>query len=208
VVLLQNGVGFQESVRLTLPAARVFSAVTTEGAFLEAELCVRHAGRGHTQLGLHPRAEAATAAALATELSGGGLAVEPVADIEAALWRKLAVNCAINPLTALHGCRNGRLLEDCVLYAEFSALCTELETVFAGLGRGAIARTLRDQASAVARATANNRSSMLQDLEAHRETEIDFITGQLCRVARGAGIPCPRNESLLADVRRRARASA
>jgi 2-dehydropantoate 2-reductase len=203
VVLLQNGMGFQQSVRAALGQARVFAAVTTEGAFLQGPLRVRHAGRGLTTLGLYPRAEATAAAALAAELGDGGLEVEAVSDIETALWRKLAVNCAINPLTALHRCPNGALLDDPALHAEFAALCTELERVFAALGHAGIAATLRAQASAVARATASNRSSMLQDIEAGRRTEIEFITGFLCRTARATGIACPRNEALLAAVRAR-----
>ena len=201
VVLLQNGIGFQQSICDSLPEARVFAALTTEGAFLEAPFCVRHAGRGHTVLGRFPRGGPEQASALAAELGGGGLSVEPVGDVASHLWRKLAVNCAINPLTALHRCRNGALLDDPALVAEFAALCDELERAFAALGHAEVAATLREQATRVARATAANRSSMLQDLEAGRPTEIEFITGYLCRAARAAGIACPRNDALLTAVR-------
>jgi 2-dehydropantoate 2-reductase len=203
VVLLQNGMGFQQVVRAALRRARVFAAVTTEGAFLEGPLRVRHAGRGLTTLGLYPRSANAEAAALATELGSGGLEVEAVGDIETALWRKLAVSCAINPLTALHRCPNGALLDDPALHAEFAALCTELEQVFAALGHTSIAATLRAQASAVARATATNRSSMLQDIESGRRTEIEYISGHLCRAATAAGVAAPLNQAVYAAIRGR-----
>jgi 2-dehydropantoate 2-reductase len=203
VVLLQNGMGFQQSVRAALGQARVFAAVNTEGAFLEGPLRVRHAGRGQTVLGLFPRADAVASVPLAAELGGGGLEVEAVSDIETALWRKLAVNCAINPLTALHRCPNGALLDDPALHAEFAALCTELERVFAALGHAGIAATLRAQASAVARATASNRSSMLQDIEAGRRTEIEYISGHLCRAADAAGVAAPLNQAVYAAIRAR-----
>jgi len=124
-------------------------------------------------------------------------------NIHQALWKKLAVNCAINPLTALHGCANGELLTQPALRREFDAVCAELAVILAGLGHADIAPGIAEEAARVARATAANRSSMRQDLEAGRETEIAFITGFLCERARAAGLSCPLNEALFAAVRAR-----
>ena len=68
------------------------------------------------------------------------------------------------------------------------------------LGQHAIAADLPATAAEVARRTAANRSSMLQDVLARRRTEIDFINGFLCRQADAAGIPCPLNRALRARV--------
>jgi 2-dehydropantoate 2-reductase len=203
VVLLQNGMGFHEAVATLLPQARVFCALTTEGAFLEGAFSVRHAGRGETLLGAWCAADAAAASAVASELGGSGLRVRLAENIHQALWKKLAVNCAINPLTALHGCANGELLTQPALRCEFDAVCAELAVILAGLGHADIAPGIAEEAARVARATAANRSSMRQDLEAGRETEIAFITGFLCERAREAGLPCPLNEALFAAVRAR-----
>lgn len=203
VVLLQNGMGFHGKVAALLPAARVFCALTTEGAFREAPFAVRHAGRGETVLGAWSTADESGADDLAAELSRGFLQVQPIANIHAALWRKLAVNCAINPLTALHGCANGELLDRPALRAEFDAVCAELAAILTALGHADIASSIAQDAARVARATAGNRSSMRQDLEAGRETEIAFISGFLCERAREAHVPCPLNAALCAAVRER-----
>ena len=202
VVLLQNGMGFHAAVAALLPRARIFCALSTEGAYRQGALHARHAGRGETLLGVFPGGNG-RAAELADELGRGFLSVRPTEDIVPALWAKLAVNCAINPLTALHGCSNGELLDRPALRHEFDALCAEIATVLAGLGHPQLAATVTADAARVARATAANRSSMRQDLEAGRRSEIGFITGFLCQHAQAAALPCPLNDALLAAVRQR-----
>ncbi len=203
VVLLQNGMGFHAEAAALLPRARIFCALTTEGAYLQSRLSVRHAGSGETLLGAFPGGADGGAAQLAAELGCGFLPVRPVENILPSLWAKLAINCAINPLTALHGCTNGELLERPGLRSEFDALCTEISGLLAGLGHPLLASAVAADAVRVARATAANRSSMLQDLEAGRRTEIRYITGFLCQNAKAAGLPCPRNDALFRAVRQR-----
>jgi 2-dehydropantoate 2-reductase len=203
IVLLQNGMGYQEPARALLPRARVYAAATTEGAWCEAPLRVHHAGRGATVVGRWPEGGLDEARSVAVALGGGLLALQPTATIAAELWRKLAVSCAINPLTALHACANGALLDDPGIAREFDALCAEIARVLAALGQPAIAAGVASAARQVARATAANRSSMLQDLRAGRRTEIDWITGHLCAEARRCGVPCPLNDALLAAVHAR-----
>ena len=202
VVLLQNGMGFQEAVRQLAPHARLFCAVTTEGAWLEEPFRVRHAGGGGTELGCWPSGNLPAAEAIAAELGAGFLPVSAVESVEPLLWRKLAVNCAINPLTALRGCCNGDLLE-AGHRQEFEALCAEISTVLRGLGHAGLAGRVAAEAEGVARATAANRSSMRQDLEAGRQTEIAFINGFLVERARERGIPCPLNTALCQRIRAR-----
>ncbi len=201
VLLLQNGIGFQDQAARSVPQAQLFCALSTEGAYLKAPFEVRHAGIGHTLVGAYPSGDFAGAEQLAVELRATGLDIRVTADIESALWRKLAVNCAINPLSAVHGCRNGALLDEPARHAEFLALCHEISAVLAARGRDELARTVAVDATAVARATAHNRSSMLQDLDAGRRTEIEYITGFLCRQAQEAGIPSPCNDALYAQIR-------
>ncbi|MFM7272842.1 MAG: ketopantoate reductase family protein, partial [Gammaproteobacteria bacterium] len=202
VVLLQNGMGFQEAVRQLAPHARLFCAVTTEGAWLEEPFRVRHAGGGGTELGCWPSGNLPAAESIAAELGAGFLPVRAVADVEPLLWRKLAVNCAINPLTALRGCCNGELL-DTGHRQEFEALCAEIFGVLHALGHTELAGRVAAEAEGVARATAPNRSSMRQDLDAGRQTEIAFINGFLVERARERGIPCPLNTALVEAIRAR-----
>lgn len=200
VVLLQNGMGFHDEALSLVGGARLFCALSTEGAWCPAPFHVRHAGRGVTLLGRYPRGPHEEAQALARALPTRRLEIRPVDDIEHEMWRKLAVNCTINALTAVHGCPNGALLEPGAAGEEFAALCAETATVLEALGQRAIAAELPTSAAEVARRTATNRSSMLQDVLARRRTEIDYINGFLCRRAEAAGVPCPFNRTLCAKV--------
>jgi 2-dehydropantoate 2-reductase len=125
-----------------------------------------------------------------------------VANIEPLLWRKLAVNCTINPLTALRGCCNGDVLGAQHRQA-FEALCAEISDVLRALGHTALAGRIASDAEGVARATAANRSSMRQDLDAGRQTEIAFINGFLVERAQEQGVPCPLNAALVEAIRAR-----
>jgi len=122
------------------------------------------------------------------------------ADIDSALWHKLAINCAINPLTAVHGCVNGELAEQPGLAAQVAGLCREISQVSYAAGYTATAQRIAQTAMDVIRATASNQSSMLQDVEAGRQTEINYITGYLLKVADAHGIPAPMNAALYEKV--------
>ncbi|MCB9176879.1 MAG: 2-dehydropantoate 2-reductase [Caldilineae bacterium] len=138
-----------------------------------------------------------------------GLATEVSDDIERLLWRKLAVNCAINPLTALEGIPNGALLADPALRERMRAAAREVAAVAAARGTdlGLDAAALAED---VARQTAANRSSMLQDLDRGAETEIEAICGAVLREGRRLGLPTPVNAALRRAVLARsgARSSA
>lgn len=200
VVLLQNGMGFHDQARTLIGSARLYCGLSTEGAWCPQPFHVRHAGRGTTLIGRYPGGTLDEVEPLAAELRHTGLEIRAVADIQQELWRKLAVNCAINALTAVHGCHNGALLEPGPINGEFVALCSEIARVLAALGHHTLAAALPDRAASVARDTAENRSSMLQDLKAGRRTEIDFINGFLCTQARAAGVAYPLNAALLTRI--------
>ena len=200
IVLLTNGMGLAEVARRLCPAAAIYCGTTTEGAYRESPNAVRHAGRGTTLIGSVAPGEPPhwfnRWLALPLECSWER-------NIEAALWQKLAINCAINPLTALHGCVNGDLVHNQQLRFEFEQLCEEIAAVSAALGYRRTANTIQAAAHDVAIATAANRSSMLQDVSAGRPTEIEFITGYLVCRADEIGFNAPRNRALLAAVPRR-----
>jgi 2-dehydropantoate 2-reductase len=124
----------------------------------------------------------------------GAPAAEPL------LWTKLAVNAAINPLSAILGLPNGELLRLPGARAQLIAAAAEVGVVAQAAGIALpvdpVARALQ-----VAEATAPNRSSMLQDVEAGRRTEIEAITGAVVARAEALGVPVPVNRELLAQVR-------
>ena len=196
VVLLHNGMGVIDTLREAYPALNLYAGTTTEGAYRDGDTLV-HAGRGDTVIG----GQGSGAPGWFRPFAGGGERFEWNLDIDAVLWRKLLINCAINPLTALHRCRNGALLDNPALRAEVELLCEELAEVSLARGNDRGATCALDWALGVIQATAGNQSSMLQDVQAGRPTEIEYITGYLVGEAQRLGVACPRNERLLAQVR-------
>ncbi|WHS59212.1 putative 2-dehydropantoate 2-reductase [Pseudomonas sp. G2-4] len=190
LILLQNGLGSQDAVANCVPQARCISASSTEGAFRDGDWRVVFAGHGYTWLGdpAHP-----VAPFWLDDLSAAGIPHEWSADILTRLWRKLALNCAINPLTVLHHCKNGGLQAH---HCEVATLCAELTDVLERCGQPAAAEDLPTEVERVIQATAANYSSMYQDVANGRRTEISYLLGYACKVAQRHGLAVPHLEQL------------
>ena len=190
VILLQNGLGSQDEVATLLPQARCIFASSTEGAFRRADFHVVFAGRGHTWLGSVPPTPAPD---WLGELAQAQIPASWTPDILARLWRKLALNCAINPLTVLYDCRNGGLQAHA---GEVAALCTELVELLLACDQSAAAEGLLAEVEKVIGATAANYSSMYQDVAAGRRTEIAYLLGYACREAARRQLVLPQLQAL------------
>ncbi|APC17866.1 2-dehydropantoate 2-reductase [Pseudomonas frederiksbergensis] len=177
LILLQNGLGSQDAVAARVPQARCIFASSTEGAFRDDDWRVVFAGHGYTWLGdaSHP-----TPPIWLDDLSAAGIPHEWSTDILTRLWRKLALNCAINPLSVLHDCRNGGLQHH---QCEVATLCAELSELLERCGQPAAAHNLQQEVERVIQATAANYSSMYQDVANQRRTEISYLLGHACAVA-------------------------
>jgi 2-dehydropantoate 2-reductase len=193
LVLWQNGFLAQPLITQAWPGP-VLCATTTEGAYLTGDDGVVHAGRGHTFVGVLNNRHGELAETLAQTLTQAGLSATGVTDIRQRLWQKLAVNAAINPLVALNGVCNGELRDDA--YAgRVVAVVKEVAAIMLAEG---IAPPNNGQGEAawlalvwqVIENTANNKASMLQDVEAKRPTERGAILGPLIESAERHGLPC------------------
>lgn len=118
-------------------------------------------------------------------------------NIAGRLWRKFAINCAINALTVIHDCRNGELLTLPLAHADLIAVCAEIERIYAGLPEAPSLPDLYQQVVEVLQATADNWSSTLQDVRRGRLTEISQLNVYLCELAHSRGIDCSLNEDIL-----------
>lgn len=187
---LQNGLGNLELLQEAVGPTRAFAGTTSEGATLVRPGEVRHAGHGLTHLAgerLRQVADLFQAAGFVTQMH------DSVAGL---IWGKLAINAGINPLTALLRQPNGYLVENPAAGALMTAAANETADLARAQG---IAFPYPDAGAAaleVARATARNRSSMLQDVLNGRPTEVEAITGAIVRIGAKAGIPVPTNELL------------
>jgi 2-dehydropantoate 2-reductase len=199
VLVLANGRGYREALAPCLGGRPLYRGVTSEGAYRESNTLTVHAGAGWTRIG-NP-AGGPRPPRWFTAGPGRLPRVSWDAAIEQALWEKLAVNCVINGVTALHGCRNGALLTDPGPRRDGEALLLETVAALRALGRPQLAAALPGTVAAVLRATAGNRSSMLADRLAGRETEIDYINGFLVARCAAQGGHLPRHAALLERVR-------
>ncbi|EGR1036826.1 2-dehydropantoate 2-reductase [Vibrio cholerae] len=199
LLFMHNGMGAVEAISESLACFPVLFATTTHGALKTTLNQVRHTGFGQTQVGPF-NALGARCDFIADVFNHALAPVTWNPEIQQALWRKLAVNCAINPLTAIHQCANGALVAP-----EFTPLITAiLDEVTAVMQAEAIsgeAEELRDGVYQVIQATAANLSSMHQDVFHRRPTEIDFITGYVVRKGEQHGIATPVNSELYQQIK-------
>jgi 2-dehydropantoate 2-reductase len=191
VLSLQNG-WVEELLREPLADTLAAQGVTTEAAYRHGRE-VRPSGAGET---LAPPGFEELAHLLRT--AGFRARIEP--QIVQARMRKLLVSACINPLTALYRIPNGMVCAP--PYAELlSTLAGEGAAVLRAEGLDIDDRSALELVAGVARASAQNRSSMLQDVEAGRETEAPFVTGALLKMAAARGLAAPTHEILYRFLR-------
>lgn len=203
-ITLQNGLGNLERLARAVGRERAALGITAQGATVPAPGRLDHAGEGPTYLARLPGRERQLER-VAALFNAAGIETSLVNDANSLLWGKLAINAGINPLTALMRVPNGMLVEDESLRRLMAAAANEVARVAEAQGiqlpfADAAARTAE-----VARATAANRSSMLQDVSRAGPTEIDAISGAVVRFGRRLGVPTPVNEFLLRQMQARER---
>jgi 2-dehydropantoate 2-reductase len=199
-ITLQNGLGNLETLAREVGSARAALGVTAQGAALTEPGHLRHAGEGSTWLAGSAGQQAALER-VAALFNRAGLETTVAENADSLVWGKLAVNAGINPLTALLDIPNGALLENETLRQMMATAAGEVAQVAAAQGirlpfADAAARTAE-----VSRATAANRSSMLQDVSRAAPTEIEAITGAVVRLGQQLGVPTPVNQRLLRLIR-------
>lgn len=199
IALVQNGMGNHELLRERFPSNPILWGTTTNGAYRPEAFHIVPAGSGETHMGSLDHEQQMLQPEV-NSLSCPGFSVRYTQPILPLLWRKLAINCAINPLTVRYQCRNGELLDIPQAKVELSEICSEIIALSRALNRIDGLEDLESMVFQVARQTANNHSSMLQDVRAGRETEIENITGYLCQIAADNNIPTPLNTALYQEI--------
>lgn len=196
VLTLQNGLGNIEIISELVAPDRVLGGITNQGATLLKTGWVRHAGKGETVLGRTDGRILVELRSIRELFNKVGMETRLSKDIKALLWSKLLINVGINALTAITRLNNGRLIE---FEASRKILADAVNEAIKVAKKKRIKLIYDDplsKAEAVCQATANNVSSMLQDIIKARRTEIDFINGVIVRQAQGLGIPTPVNTVL------------
>jgi 2-dehydropantoate 2-reductase len=198
---LQNGWGNLDLLDQVLPALPLLAGATSLGAYLD-DLGLLHAtDRGTTVIAPWRPSDLPAAERASAMIRDTGLLSEARPDARAVLWRKLVLNSAVNPITALAHCTNGALLSELSLFEIARRAAREAAGVGQGLGFLDADFDPEEALRAILRETAGNFSSMREDLARGRRTEIEEITGAIVRLAEEAGRPAPVQSALLTLVR-------
>ncbi|KAB0459459.1 2-dehydropantoate 2-reductase [Vibrio kanaloae] len=201
LMFMHNGMGAVDEIVTQIDDHPLVLATTTQAAFKPDRNSVSHTGQGQTQLGAF-NLKGQQCTFLVDVLEHALPTVNWNPKIKTALWTKLAINCAINPLTGLEQIKNGELADQ--RFSEtLNSIIRELTQVMQVEGITCSFDELEASVNKVIHATAQNNSSMKQDMFYKRKTEIDFITGHLIKTALKHQIEVPTNQKLLAMVKER-----
>jgi 2-dehydropantoate 2-reductase len=196
LISFQNGVGHEMKLSQAIGWDKLLFAITTEGAKRTGPTSVKHTGHGITYLGeLEPNNLAATNHQhffIVELLELAGFRAELSKNMEVRIWSKLVINAVINPLTAILRVQNGELLRSAWTLSLMKDLYQEVIRL-AAAKRIELPVGLWDTVQAVCEATKTNHSSMLQDIEASRQTEVDYLNGSLVNMGNEMGLELPAN---------------
>ncbi|MDE1462829.1 ketopantoate reductase family protein [Spartinivicinus poritis] len=201
VILLQNGLGSQQVIANTLPNQQIAVGSVTHGCFLTKPFQVVHAGLGQITIGeLSPQLNNAKPRCQFQQFAQLPLNIHWTTTPLTTLWEKVAINGAINGLTALYQCKNGELWQHQGLRQQVIALCLETEAILKQL-QIPLSDQLVTLVKRVILQTADNYSSTLQDVKAGKATELSYINGYIIDKAHIMGIDLPHHQWLVRTLK-------
>jgi 2-dehydropantoate 2-reductase len=202
VATVQNGLGNEEAIAAHVE--RVIRGTTFPAGKLLAPGHVQWDVKGDTTLGpFEPRpAPVEEIERLADACTRAGMPTHTVPDARGPQWRKVIFNASTNPVGALTGLTHGRVCEDHELRRLVSGLVDEGKAVAVaqGIELDADPEELIDHA-AKPEVAYDHKASMLQDVEARRPTEIDYLNGGIVRFGEKHGVPTSLNRAIWALVK-------
>ena len=185
-----------------LPKERIYRIITTEGALILEPGKIMHSGPGQTSIGKPYSDNDEFSQQLVEWLCMVGLDSIATNEIKMKTWAKLLINAPINPIATLYHVTNGELVTNPELRKMLEAVVNETVEIFKKRNIPFEDDDPIRSVLNVAKATASNKCSMLQDIEKGRRTEIDFLNGRLLVEANLAGIPAPLNEQLTLQIKK------
>lgn len=203
VILAHNGMGTLENLpQAFIDKHTIYALLTTHGCLRNSPLNISHTGAGVSSLGLISGQSNSTKEQRLTFMLNEAL--PPLtfeSNILAKQWLKLAINCAINPITALHNIDNGGV-NDSKYAQQISALLSEIIAVAKAEGMVLIKEELQENVQKVAKATAKNCSSMRCDVLENRLTEVDYINGYIHQLGLKHALATPENTKMWQEIKK------
>jgi len=212
LVILQNGIGNEDLVRKGCSEEKIMRIVTSHGALIRKPGEVHHTGKGFTKIGFpfinsqdysvskHRRARDRLYL-LQQLLEQCGIETEISDDIVKDSWEKVIANVGINPVGTLTRLKNGKILEHPNLLNIMESAIEEALIAAKSKRINLSDKDYMEIACDIARKTAENENSMLQDVLKNKQTEIDFINGKFVEYGEQAGIETPYNRTFTALVK-------
>jgi len=204
LLTLQNGLNNLETLSKFFDKEKILGGTTGQGVTYLGPGEVFHAGRGETIIGAMSKEsrpcvqERDKLRAKSEEISEifnrAGIETKITDNLESAIWSKLVLNSAINPLAALSRRKNGELIKEKKLKNLLCAVAQETSKIAQAKGIKLLYPNPEKKVVESCQATAKNVNSMLQDVLNGKRTEIDFINGAIVREGRKIGQPTPLNE--------------
>lgn len=201
IILAHNGMGtFEEVVKLLPCSQPILAMLTTHGCLRSSKLNIEHTGLGHSDIGLLAGKLSSIQQNDLSKLLRHALpTVNTHSNIANKQWLKLAINCVINPITAINNIDNGAV-NNKEYTEQVNQLLTEITAISQKEAINLILTDLQEMVAKVAQATAKNCSSMRCDVLASRPTEVDYINGFIHRLGKKHNIATPENTRLWQQV--------
>ncbi|MFH0976891.1 MAG: 2-dehydropantoate 2-reductase [Spirochaetota bacterium] len=193
IVSLQNGIGSKDIIAKYIHEDRIVYGSTSIGATRVNGNTVRLGGMGDVVIGGADKEAVAIAGSV---LKKAGLKVNVSVNPEEVVWKKAIINAGINPLGALLGVPNGKIIESEYGRNLQENIIREAVNVAAKIGLKLDADQMIEQTRNVCKNTSQNICSMLQDVKANRRTEIDSINGIIIKLGKLNSIPTPYNDAV------------
>jgi 2-dehydropantoate 2-reductase len=213
VLILQNGIGNEEIIKRVIPHVIIYRATTTNGALLSEPGYVKHTGSGYTKIGLpsinsiNKNTDYKFLEIRTRDLLKAFNNTLPPAsfdhDIDSILWEKIFINIGINAIATIHNIPNGELLNSEDLKQQMENSIAEAWEIASKLKIAKLrdAKFYFNATLDVARKTAKNYNSMLQDIKHGRPTEINFLNGKIVEYANNLGLDVPINRELTMKIK-------
>lgn len=200
VLSLQNGLNNEKVISEYVGEDRTIGGITSNGVTFIEPGKAKHAGVGETVIGRYPRGNRGMVERVSRTLNSAGIETRISDEIIVNIWEKTVVNSGINPLTAVLGVKNGRLVEDEYLKNLLEKIVSESARV-AEKKVDTSENRLVSRTKEVANETSDNISSMLQDIKNKNRTEVAQINEEIISKGKELGISTPVNETLFQMVK-------
>lgn len=200
ILLFNNGMGVDKQAQELLPNHTILTAITEIGAMHREHCSFRQTGQGATWLGSQKNVPSREHNLLLHHLKRALPQTRWTHFIRLRQWRKLAINSIINPLSAKHNVKNGQLLAP-EFRQEIDHLCAEMTALLEHMQLPTRQMPLLESVTCVLKKTAENSSSMRQDILNRRRTEIDLINGYALEQAQQLNLNMPLHTALFNQIK-------